>query len=363
MDALDMDVLSRDPGTLTEDGLSPIPHRILVATDTGPTSGGAERAGADLANQGGASLIYLSVIDPSRLRSPGGPFHTRVDQVRSQRETALGKIVQTARRDGVTAQFLIWEGDPGVSVIEAAKAEGADLIVVGSHARGPVGRLLLGSVSRYVLDHAPRPVIFVRPDQRLDDVWPFAPPGADSVTTVAGGSAARSSRSWPGRVRIRPIRAGDRDDLAAFYAGLTPESRFARFHAVSRGIGKTAAVLLCGPDHEHGEGLTAESLHADRTRAHIVGHLCLEPGEPGLEMAVAVADDWQRQGVGRALLIAAVTWASDHGFDRLVASTLATNGAILALIASSGCPARLSAPAAGIVLVTIDIGRARPNAA
>ena len=59
-------------------------------------------------------------------------------------------------------------------MIEAAEAEGADVIVVGSHARGPVGRRLLGSVSAYVLEHGTAPVLVVRPGQHLDDVWTTA---------------------------------------------------------------------------------------------------------------------------------------------------------------------------------------------
>ena len=148
------------------------PRRVLVATDVTATSASAERAGVDLAARVGASLIFVSVIDPSRLRLPGGLFHTRVDQVRRQRESALAAIVASAQELGVAAQYLIWEGDPGSSVIEAADAEGADVIVVGSHDRGPIGRLLLGSVSSYVVDHARRRAVVIPPGQRLSDVWP-----------------------------------------------------------------------------------------------------------------------------------------------------------------------------------------------
>jgi nucleotide-binding universal stress UspA family protein len=150
----------------------PTPRRVLVATDASATSAGAERAGVEIAAQVGASLVFVSVIDPARLRLPGGLFHTRVDQVRSQREAALARLVATARELGVAAQFLIWEGDPGSSVIDAADAEGADVIVVGSHNRGPIGRRLLGSVSSYVVGHARGPVVIIRPDQGLADVWP-----------------------------------------------------------------------------------------------------------------------------------------------------------------------------------------------
>jgi acetyltransferase len=166
-----------------------------------------------------------------------------------------------------------------------------------------------------------------------------------------------------GHVQIRPIRADDRDELSRFYAGLSTDSRYARFHSVSRGIGKEAADVFCGPDHEHREGLVAEIVRADSDGVAIVGHLCLEPCEAGFEMAIAVADDWQRCGVGRSLLSTALDWAADHGIAQLRASMLSTNSAILGLIASLDCPIRLSAPSAGVITVTIDVGGALPNAA
>jgi nucleotide-binding universal stress UspA family protein len=165
-----------------------LPRRVLVATDTSAVSASAERAGVELAWRVGASLIFVSVIDLSRLQLPGGLFHTRVDQVRRQRELALARIVASARQVGVAAQYLIWEGEPGALVLEAADAEDADLIVVGSHGRGPIGRLLLGSISSYVVDHAPRRVVVVRPGEQLSDVWPLS--GPDSGPHTKGGPGA-----------------------------------------------------------------------------------------------------------------------------------------------------------------------------
>jgi nucleotide-binding universal stress UspA family protein len=164
-----------------------IPRRVLVATDTSWTSTAAETAGIELAAWANAQLILLSVIDPARLRLPGGLFHTRVDQVRGERESALAKVVARARESGVVAQFLIWEGDPGVCVSDAAEAEGADVILVGSHGRGPVGRLLLGSVSSYVVAHGRLPVVVVRPGQQLVDIWPFALPYQHRNAPAAAG--------------------------------------------------------------------------------------------------------------------------------------------------------------------------------
>ncbi len=164
-------------------------------------------------------------------------------------------------------------------------------------------------------------------------------------------------------IRIRPIRPDDWRELSRFYAGLSAESRLARFHAVSRGIGDEAASLLCGPDHEHREGFVAEPTDALPGHPGIVGHLCLEPADSGLEMAVAVADDWQARGIGRALLFAALDWARAHGITLLNASMLSTNTAVLGLIASIGRPVRESTASAGVVIATIDVGRPLPRAA
>jgi acetyltransferase len=165
------------------------------------------------------------------------------------------------------------------------------------------------------------------------------------MSNASGRSAA---------VRIRSIRSEDRDPLCRFYADLSEASRIARFHAVSHGIADDLARRLCGPDHEHREGLVAEAVTAEGA-AEIVGHLCLEPTGRSLEVAIAVADSWQRRGIGRALLLAAVDWACAHGFDRLEASMVTTNSAILGLLRSIGGDVRLTSPRAGTVQATIRV--------
>jgi nucleotide-binding universal stress UspA family protein len=163
----------------TTPGIVSRPQRILLATDGTTASRDAEQAAIELAALDGATLIVLSVIDPSWLRLPGGMFVSRVDQVRAEREHGLVRIVERAQELGISAQFLVWQGDPGTVVLEAAEAEGADMLVVGSHERGPVGRLLLGSVSSHVVSHASVPVLVIRPGQRLVDVWPEAVAAAE----------------------------------------------------------------------------------------------------------------------------------------------------------------------------------------
>ena len=136
--------------------------RILLATDLSPASEEASLQALDLARELKAELLIVSVIDPRSLRLPGGRFGVRVDQVRTGREAAAQQLVSRGRAAGVRVTFLIWEGEPGESIVEAARSEGVDFVVVGSHGRGSVGRFFLGSVSDHVVHNAPCPVVVVR---------------------------------------------------------------------------------------------------------------------------------------------------------------------------------------------------------
>jgi nucleotide-binding universal stress UspA family protein len=135
---------------------------VVVATDLSPTSEAATTAALDLASNLGARLLAVSVVDPGALRLPGGRYLARVDQVRAERERFAQELVARGRSMGVAVDFLVWEGDPGEAIIDAAQAESADMIVVGSHGRGAVGRFLIGSVSDHVVRHASCPVLVVR---------------------------------------------------------------------------------------------------------------------------------------------------------------------------------------------------------
>lgn len=137
-------------------------QRVLLATDLSPVSAKAAVDAIQLAVDHRAQLIVLSVVDTSLLRLPGGRFLRRVDQERARIEERVQELVRRARDAGVRATFLVWEGDPAEAVLEAADAESADVIVLGSHGRGRLGRLILGSTSKRVTEGARCPVLVVR---------------------------------------------------------------------------------------------------------------------------------------------------------------------------------------------------------
>ncbi|HSL76360.1 MAG TPA: universal stress protein [Candidatus Limnocylindrales bacterium] len=143
-------------------GTVPQLRRVLLATDLSPTSTLATDWAFELARRNDAALLVVSVIDTRDLVIPGGGYVARVDQVRERRESVAQRLVTRGRAAGVPVTFLVWTGDPGESIVEAAVAEAVDVVLVGAHNRGTIGRLLMGSVSDYVARHAPCPVLIVR---------------------------------------------------------------------------------------------------------------------------------------------------------------------------------------------------------
>jgi nucleotide-binding universal stress UspA family protein len=148
----------------------PLPRRrakiatVLLATDLSPVSDGATDYARDLCRSIGARLLVVNVIDlrVGLARQLTASRHSRVDQLRADREQQLLAIVEQARADGLDAAFLVWTGEPGQSIVSAAEAESADMVVVGTRALDRVGRFLLGSVSDYVVNHSDCPVLICR---------------------------------------------------------------------------------------------------------------------------------------------------------------------------------------------------------
>lgn len=155
-----------EPGLETPVAASPGRiQTILLASDLSPASASAEDLAFELASRLGSAVLLVSVIDPRGLWLPGGGYHQRVDQVRTARETAAQAIVERGHREHVPIRCLIWEGDPGEAIVEAAAAEAVDLVVVGSHGRRGMDRFVMGSVSEQVVRTSPVPVVVARGPQ------------------------------------------------------------------------------------------------------------------------------------------------------------------------------------------------------
>ena len=165
------------------------------------------------------------------------------------------------------------------------------------------------------------------------------------------------------RYRLRSITPNDQAGLTRFYAGLSPDSRAARFHGATPTVPDATARFFCGPDHQHREGIVAECLDPSGDLV-IISHVCIEPTEDDVaEVAIAVADAWHHQGVGRATLARAITWAQMHGIVRLAASLQCGNPAMFGLLRSMGYPITYGPSVAGTADAYLDLRSPRPLAA
>lgn len=135
----------------------------MLATDLSRASSRAAEAAIELAGHLGARLLIVNVVDPGRGLPLSGFGKVRPVEERESRSIAAGLLAQRARATGLDAAYLVFDGDAADGILAAAEAEGADLIVVGTHGRAGVGRSILGSVSDEVIRRSACPVLVVRP--------------------------------------------------------------------------------------------------------------------------------------------------------------------------------------------------------
>ncbi len=139
---------------------------IVHATDGSAASWSAARCAVALARDTGARLVALFVVNTREARQLAPLEHEALAAMREQGEGAVGKVVDLAHQHGVPAQGMLVDGVPGQAIVDTAAALGADLIVVGSHGASGLERVLLGSVSDFVVRHARCPVLVAPSHQR-----------------------------------------------------------------------------------------------------------------------------------------------------------------------------------------------------
>ena len=135
------------------------------------------------------------------------------------------------------------------------------------------------------------------------------------------------------RIHIRPLRAGDREALAEGFERLGPQSRYRRFFAPVVRLTDAQLEYLTDVDHHDHEALVAVD---EQTRDGVGVARFVRLAEGVAEPAVAVADDWQRRGVGTHLLDALADRARQEGISVFLAPVLADNAAVLGLLDGLG---------------------------
>jgi acetyltransferase len=156
-------------------------------------------------------------------------------------------------------------------------------------------------------------------------------------------------------VTIRPIESSDWEGLFDFYRGLSQQARYTRFLGMSPGIDDRAAHQFAAAHGRGADGFVAILREAGPADGRVVGHLCMEPMPSGAEeVAVAVADEVCRLGVGTHLMAAAMRAARGRRVPKLVAAMFAGNEPMRRLFLSAGGRVMRQSMEAGVMSIELD---------
>jgi nucleotide-binding universal stress UspA family protein len=131
---------------------------IVAGHDGSPNAARAVDFAAAIATQLGAELVVASASPPATGERRGGvESRTNLAERRELLETWCAPL----RDAGVEHHLAVVEGDARTALLDVARDRHADLLVVGSRGRGPVAKLLLGSVASSLAQHSEQPVTIV----------------------------------------------------------------------------------------------------------------------------------------------------------------------------------------------------------
>jgi nucleotide-binding universal stress UspA family protein len=143
-------------------------RKILHATDYSKASARALDEAVALAKQNRAELLVLHVIDSvtpyvTGEDIGGAELYMKLEETNKQEaETSMKKLIEKLRKLKVNAKSLLLRGTAHEQIVKAAKSRRANLIVIGTHGRTGLSKLLMGSVANQVASTAHCPVLTVR---------------------------------------------------------------------------------------------------------------------------------------------------------------------------------------------------------
>lgn len=134
---------------------------ILVPLDGSPLAETALPEAIELARQRGARLLLLRAAE-AHVPLAADPTEAQV-RVVQEAEAYLAELKAELAATGTTdVETSVWYGPPAHAIVEAARLRHADLIVMTTHGRSGLGRLILGSVAESVLRGTTTPILLLR---------------------------------------------------------------------------------------------------------------------------------------------------------------------------------------------------------
>ena len=138
------------------------------------------------------------------------------------------------------------------------------------------------------------------------------------------------------RVVIRPIRPEDRQIEQDFVHNLSDESRYYRFFNAIRDLSESALTRFTQVDYDRDMALIAVISENGRETQIGVARYSINPDGRSCEFAIAVADAWQRKGIGSKLLHSLMDAARRRGIETMEGTVLSGNARMMALMDGLG---------------------------
>lgn len=136
-------------------------ERILVPLDGSLLAEGAIQTAMELARGGGVSVLLLRAAEAHTL--PGAdPTEAQVEVVREAEEYLAAVAARLGGQGLQGVETSVWYGPPATAIIEATRLQKVDLVVMTTHGRSGLGRLILGSVAESVLRGTTTPILLLR---------------------------------------------------------------------------------------------------------------------------------------------------------------------------------------------------------
>jgi nucleotide-binding universal stress UspA family protein len=144
--------------------------KILLAIDSSQHSETAVRAVFNHCRPQDTEVRVLHVLQPIAFSAAPqmAPNYTpEMEQEGNEAKSLVERVAGQLRDSGFRAEALLTKGDTRETIVNSAAEWPADVIVIGSHGKGGLRRLLLGSVAEFVARHAPCSVLIARPPSRV----------------------------------------------------------------------------------------------------------------------------------------------------------------------------------------------------
>ena len=160
------------------------PKRILVPLDGSEMAEAAIAPALEMAQAGSAPLILMQAAD-ARILPGADVIGAQIRAVRDAEAYLAGVKAKLEKTGAKWIETHVWYGPAAPAVVEAAKVQKVDLIVMSTHGRSGLGRIIFGSVAESVLRATRVPILLVRPS------------GAPVEALAGQGDARPAERTHP----------------------------------------------------------------------------------------------------------------------------------------------------------------------